>query len=294
MCPVTIFHAEGETTVAVNQKGEPPIDGRFVALGRYRFEANGFGSVLVATKGTTGHVTADAVQFLFIDPAATTLATSQPPNPRNPSPESATAIHLKELEARAKQLQEALAQRPVYLAAVEVEKIEDAAIHIRGSARNPGPVVPRGFLQVATRGPQPTLPGDQSGRRELAQWIASEANPLTARVIVNRVWHWLFGAGLVRTTDNFGTTGETPSHPELLDHLAIQFVRDGWSVKRLVREILLSRTYQQAAEVAPKADAPPADQEDPRPGPSIRRTAFVGARNGGGSMRNVCAMPCSW
>jgi hypothetical protein len=73
-------------------------------------------------------------------------------------------------------------------------------------------------------------------------------NPLTARVLVNRVWHWLFGSGLVRTTDNFGTTGESPSHPELLDHLAATFVADGWSLKRLVRRIVVSRTYQLSAQ----------------------------------------------
>src|SRR5262249_19432316 len=76
----------------------------------------------------------------------------------------------------------------------------------------------------------------------------SPDNPLTARVFVNRAWHWLFGAGLVRTTDNFGTAGERPSHPELLDHLALRFVEDGWSVKSLVRRIVLSRTYRPSSE----------------------------------------------
>src|SRR5205823_6533739 len=84
----------------------------------------------------------------------------------------------------------------------------------------------------------------ESGRRELAAWLTARDNPLTARVIVNRVWHWLFGAGLVRTTDNFGTTGEAPTHPELLDDLAVRFMDDGWSVKALVRRIVLSRTYR--------------------------------------------------
>jgi hypothetical protein len=99
---------------------------------------------------------------------------------------------------------------------------------------------------VALATPQPALPPTASGRREFADWIASAENPLTARVFVNRVWTWLFGAGLVRTVDNFGTTGEKPSHPELLDYLAARFVEEGWSVKKLVREIVLSRTWQQA------------------------------------------------
>ena len=87
-----------------------------------------------------------------------------------------------------------------------------------------------------------------SGRLELAQWIASERNPLTARVIVNRVWYWMFGQGLVRTVDDFGTSGEAPSHPELLDHLAIEFMENGWSIKTLVREIAMSRTWQLSSE----------------------------------------------
>ena len=80
----------------------------------------------------------------------------------------------------------------------------------------------------------------QSGRLELAEWLTSPQNPLTPRVIVNRVWHHLFGEGLVSTVDNFGVTGDVPSHPELLDHLAGRFVRDGWSIKKLVRTIVLT------------------------------------------------------
>jgi hypothetical protein len=93
------------------------------------------------------------------------------------------------------------------------------------------------------------MPSDESGRKELADWLASRDNPLTARVFVNRVWHALFGAGMVRTVDNFGTTGEPPSHPQLLDHLAMRFMRSGWSTKELVREIVLSETYRQSSTV---------------------------------------------
>jgi hypothetical protein len=126
----------------------------------------------------------------------------------------------------------------------EADRIEDAPIHIRGSVHNLGATVPRGFLTVAHPGAMPPMPEKQSGRLELAEWIASNDNPLAARVVVNRVWCWLMGDGLVATVDNFGTTGEAPSHPELLDHLAARFMREGWSVRKLVREIVLSRTYQ--------------------------------------------------
>lgn len=87
-----------------------------------------------------------------------------------------------------------------------------------------------------------------SGRLELAQWIASERNPLTARVMTNRIWHWMFGRGLVRTVDEFGSSGDRPTHPELLDYLANQFVDEGWSMKKLIRQVSLSRTWQLSSQ----------------------------------------------
>jgi hypothetical protein len=98
------------------------------------------------------------------------------------------------------------------------------------------------------KGDVPAIPADQRGRLQFAQWLTSRSNPLTSRVMVNRVWHWLFGAGIVRTTDNFGSTGEAPSHPELLDYLAVKFMEEGWSLKQLVKEMVMSRTYRQASE----------------------------------------------
>ncbi len=119
------------------------------------------------------------------------------------------------------------------------------AIHIRGSHRNLGHAVERGFPEVLMEeNPTVPLPNDRSGRLELARWLASEKNPLTARVIVNRVWRWHFGRGLVESTDNFGVLGDPPSHPELLDWLAKWFIDSGWSIKALHRLILGSNTYQ--------------------------------------------------
>jgi cytochrome c553 len=124
----------------------------------------------------------------------------------------------------------------------------DSQILIRGEEENATDErVPRGFLQVVKTVDQRPVPADQSGRLQLAEWMASPANPLTARVLANRVWLWLFGEGLVSSVDNFGSTGEKPSHPELLDHLAIRLVELDWSVKDLVREITASRTYRMAA-----------------------------------------------
>ncbi len=114
-------------------------------------------------------------------------------------------------------------------------------IFTRGDCTKPGQTVPRGFVEAIM--PKSFTSGG-SGRLELANQIANAKNPLTARVMVNRIWHHLFGAGIVRTVDDFGHVGDLPSHPELLDYLAHQFVTDGWSVKRLIREIVLTRTFQ--------------------------------------------------
>jgi dienelactone hydrolase len=120
---------------------------------------------------------------------------------------------------------------------------KDSELFVRGEVEKPGPTVPRGFVQVVC-GATPHTVSSGSGRLELAEWIASADNPLTARVFVNRVWLNLFGRGLVPTPDNFGVSGQTPSHPELLDNLAMTFVEDGWSVKKLIRRIVLSRAYR--------------------------------------------------
>jgi cytochrome c553 len=152
--------------------------------------------------------------------------------------------HVAQLAAELARLKARGPVREMTLAVEELAAIVDARVNIRGSVHNLGEPVVRGFLQVATVGEPPRIPSTESGRRELAQWLASANNPLTARVVVNRVWQWLFGVGIVRTPDNFGTTGERPSHPELLDYLAIRFIDEGWSIKRLIRAIVLSRAYR--------------------------------------------------
>jgi hypothetical protein len=127
----------------------------------------------------------------------------------------------------------------------------EPSIFIRGNANNPGRKVPRQFLEVLSRDRKPFQEG--SGRLELARAIASRGNPLTARVIVNRVWMHHFGTGLVRTPGDFGTRSDPPSHPELLDWLASRLIEGGWSLKKLHRLILLSSVYQQASDDRPEA-----------------------------------------
>ncbi len=119
----------------------------------------------------------------------------------------------------------------------------DCELRVGGIAWDLGEAPPRGQIGIPGLPDFPEVPADGSGRFQLAQWIASPTHPLTARVMANRVWQHLFGRGLVETVDNFGATGREPSHPELLDHLAIRFVENGWSVKGLIRAIMLSRAY---------------------------------------------------
>jgi hypothetical protein len=121
----------------------------------------------------------------------------------------------------------------------------DCKINIGGESNKLGASVPRGFLSAYPASlKRPEIDPKQSGRLQLAAWLTDPAHPQTSRVMANRIWHHLFGRGLVRTCDDFGVYGEKPSHPELLDYLASEFVADAWSVKKLIRKIVLSRTYQ--------------------------------------------------
>jgi hypothetical protein len=123
----------------------------------------------------------------------------------------------------------------------------DESVFIRGSPKAAGERVPRRFLE-ALGGTAPITSGPGSGRLELARAMTDPVrNPFIARVAVNRVWHHLFGRGIVASVDNFGVLGESPTHPELLDYLADRFVHDGWSVKRLIRELVLSNTYRMSS-----------------------------------------------
>ncbi|MCA9037844.1 MAG: PSD1 domain-containing protein [Planctomycetaceae bacterium] len=149
---------------------------------------------------------------------------------------------------------------PLAMGVRDSEKPADCKLNIKGEAKKLGAAVPRGFL-TACRFESADIPAinpQQSGRLELAQWLTRGDHPLTARVMVNRIWQHLFGEGIVRTPNDFGVYGERPTHPELLDHLAIRFVSERWSMKTMIRNIVLSRTYQLSSdtdETLLKADA---------------------------------------
>ena len=158
-------------------------------------------------------------------------------------------VKIKKLEDDVEKLKDAAPPQPAWaMGARDRAGVKDCRVHIRGETTNLGDTVPRGFLQaIPLPGAKPPA-GAQSGRLELAQWLTRRDNPLTARVMVNRVWQKLLGRGLVTTPDDFGVNGAKPSHPELLDYLAVRFMEQGWSVKRLIREIVLSQAYQRSSD----------------------------------------------
>jgi hypothetical protein len=240
--PVTIHHADGLEKINVDQQKESPIDHLFESLGVFRFVAGESGTIVISTEGTDGKaVIVDAIQLLLI-------------KPEMPSP-----AEMALLKERKKEVDETLARltqkqeiNQLVMSVRDVGTPKDGHIHIRGGVRNFGPVVPRGFVQVINRADAnqpPEIPEGRSGRLELAHWLASENNPLTARVLTNRIWHHLLGVGIVRTTDNFGHSGERPSPPELLDYLASEFISCNWSVKKLIRRIVLSSIYSTVANM---------------------------------------------
>ena len=171
---------------------------------------------------------------------------------------------LKKASAKVKLLEFSRPGPPMAIAAQDRDEPEDCRVNIGGNPHTLGEEVPRGILSVASPAPGSRIDSHRnlkglyegfhksSGRLELAQWLIDPQNLLLARVMVNRIWHHLFGTGLVRTVDNFGARGEPPSHPELLDYLASRFLEQGWSIKGMIREIVLTRTYRQASSHDPK------------------------------------------
>jgi len=165
----------------------------------------------------------------------------------------------KFFKARMKEIREQLAMIPAAMVARE-DKVVNARINIRGNHLALGDEVPRQFPRILAGENQQPLGANGSGRLELAKWLTDANHSLTARVMVNRVWAWHFGDGIVRSTDNFGLEGEAPNNQPLLDYLAIEFARGGWSIKSLHRLMMLSSTYQRSS--AYNADSARKDPEN--------------------------------
>jgi len=175
---------------------------------------------------------------------------------KTPSPE--TKARVEQVMDEMEQVEKNLPDLPTVVGVRDSTQIlETVPVHIRGSHLTLGKPIKRGFPKVmeASLSPEPAFPKEKSGRLELAEWLARPEHPLTARVIVNRVWTWHFSQGIVRTPDNFGLLGDAPTHPELLDYLASWLPANDWSLKDLHRLILTSATYQQASA--------PSDERDP-------------------------------
>ena len=183
---------------------------------------------------------------IALNKAAKAIILQEPDTPERKEKSAASNKELAEITERKK----TLADLPMYQVAYAVSDPEagaNAKLHVRGDPERLGDEVPRGFLTVLGGQTLPTAEKG-SGRRELAEWIASPTNPLTARVMVNRIWEYHFGRGLVTTPNDFGARGQAPTHPELLDFLARRFIESGWSIKAMHRLILLSHMWQMASD----------------------------------------------
>lgn len=246
---VRIFSADGEAEVIINQRKPATDDGLWQTLGKYRFESSGQAFVVLSNENSDGHVIADAVQFApletpFKKENANDLAINEKTTEFNRSRK-----RIGELETEINALQKWLDRRPMVQGLIPMDKPKDIPVHIRGSVHRLGEMVPRGTLSCINNHSDnlasvSAIAAESNGRLELAKWMVDDRNPLTARVYVNRVWSWLMGRGIVSSLDNFGTTGELPVHPELLDWLTLEFIDHGWSTKWLVREIVTSNAYQ--------------------------------------------------
>jgi hypothetical protein len=242
--PYRVRHAGGKTQLTIDQTVAPTIGVLWYPIGQFDFAESA--EIHLSDTDANGHVIADAIQLVHVDDLKASSET----------PDAVTDV--KALESELKSLKKNAPKLGKAMAAKDHADTRRGDLHvrIRGEVANLGAKVSRGFLQVASYpgAGEAAIPEGESGRRELAEWLTHPDHPLTARVMVNRIWQQLFGQGIVATSDNFGTLGAPPSHPELLDYLAERFVASGWSMKSLIREIVRSQTYQQAAQTATEDD----------------------------------------
>ena len=257
--PITVMHADGEQKIYIDQTKPPAILGTFTSVGVFRFEPIERDVVQITTEGTEGYVIADAIRLVAIENKYGVPNFSDKPKETEHDlvAQKKLADAQKSVEKLKGEIEIHKKSQPPKVARVmsvlEQEKTGDWHIHLRGGIRTLGPLVERGFLKVAIpKGASSVaeIPDSSSGRLQLAKWIASSNNPLPARVYANRIWHHLFGRGIVASTDNFGEMGDRPTHPELLDYLANYLIENNWSSKSLIRKIVLSSTYQMTTNVS--------------------------------------------
>ena len=258
--PITLTTANGELQLVLDQRSIS-VEPMWSSLGIFDLSAEADTRLTIRNEGTTGHVIADAVQFIFQqdqrlhgeDPRESSAASGKQNAEGMAIKQSVEQTEKRlsklkgELEDHKKNTPPAL---PVAMAPSDraAEQIGDSHIHIRGEVRNLGDVISRGFVRVCNSQQTELQESAASGRQELASWLTDPNHPLVARVFVNRVWMHLLGEGIVRTVDNFGYQGERPTHPELLDYLASDFVNNEWRLKSLVRKIVISQAYRRSSQ----------------------------------------------
>lgn len=211
-----------------------------------------------AAATSSGDAALDAVRAALDDPSG---FLALPPKPEF-ALDATTLVEYHRLSEIARVLESNAADEASAMSVADGTVLTTLPISVRGDHRNPGDRVPRAFPSVMLADESPVvLPDAQSGRLQLAEWMASPQHPLTSRVIVNRIWRWHFGRGLVASTDNFGILGDKPSNPELLDWLAHHFTTSGWSIKSLHRLIMTSSVYQMDSQHPRSAEFSAIDPE---------------------------------
>ncbi len=244
--PIRVFGLEGESLVSLDETKRPSVGGLFEPVGRFDFEKGGDCRVIIETTGTEGRfVLVDAVQFIAVEEierekkALAAAGASEDADPLFRMSAGELRKELGKMIADLKDDDLAMAPR-------DADDPGDIHLRVRGETAQLGPLVPRGFPRLLGED-TPPIPAGSSGRLELADWLIASENGLLDRVIVNRVWGYLFGHGIVETVDNFGRLGSGATHPELLDYLAATFREEGGTFKTLIRDLVLSRTYQLSA-----------------------------------------------
>ena len=252
--PVEVAGWDGVAETMLNQRQAPSIGGLFEPIGIFNFEKGGRVQVTIDTAETDGYVIVDAVQFIHVGDledermalAAADLEKGEEDGMKDPFQMSQGELK-KELSKSLVDLRE----RDVAMAPRDAADAGDIHLRVRGEVSQLGGEVKRSFPRVLYDKEPPAIEPGSSGRAELAEWLTSRENALLDRVVVNRIWYHLFGRGIVATVDNFGSLGTEPTHPELLDHLASTFRSGGGSIKEMIREMVLSRTYRLQSNPTP-------------------------------------------
>lgn len=242
---ILIEYAGGQARLSVDQRQPGSVYDTVQRLIRLDLAPNSKVKVVIDAGGSAaGAVIADAVALIPVDELEKASQAVADVDRRK-----VIAKEIEQLEQQLQQLKADGPRRHVAMSVADLAEVGDIPVAIRGVVHNSGDVVSRGVLEVAN---PPSfdfqIADGQSGRLQLARWMTDTQHPLTSRVMANRVWHWLFGRGIVASVDNLGSTGATPTHPELLDHLADKLIEQDWSVKRLIRYIVLSRTFRLGSE----------------------------------------------